>query len=213
MKRQAIAIAAIVVIVIAVGITISNLRAPKASVTTYQALGWGAAQETARFLNNQGQIALICPDFGKFKILNPRYDALLKSFQKELSRTGVRIAEIERAPVNPPTMARVGIYITPEQYDAFSKKYAKASAIVAFVTLPILTDESIRAAQASGAKWLLVCDYGAQYKQLLAKEAMRWAIVPRLQDPPEFPKPRTLQEQFEREYEVITPSRVSELPD
>ena len=213
-NRQVIAAVAIVAIVISVGLTISNLRAPKASVTSFQALGLGAARETARFLRNQGDIALICPDFGKFKIPNTRYDALLKSYTKTIAKTtGLRITQVERAPVNPPTMARVGIYLSGEQYDALSKKYAKSSAIVAFVALPSLTDSSIRAAQASGAQWLIVSDYGPEYKRLLAREAMRLAIVPRLQDPPEFPKPRTLQEQFEREYEVITPNRASELPE
>lgn len=211
-KKHLIMAAAIAAIVISVGVTVSKLRPPRASVETYQALGWGAAQETARFLNDRGDIALITPDFGEFKLLNRRYDALLKAYRKALSKTGVRIAAIERAPVKPPTMARVGIFLAPEQYDALSRKHAKAAAIVAFVALPNLADDSIRAARAEGAKWLVVSDYGADYKQLLAREAMRLAIVPKLKDPPEFPKPRSLQEQYEREYEVITPAQAAELP-
>jgi hypothetical protein len=213
-KRQIVGALAIVAIVVSVGFTVSSLRGPRTSVTSYQALGWGAAQETAKFLQNQGEIALICPDFGDFKVLNPRYNALLKSFKKAIAKdTKLRISTVERAPVKPPTMARVGVYLSAAQYEDLSNKYGKAGAIVSFAALPNLTDDNLRAAQASGAKWVVVSDYGADYKQLLTRQAMHMAIVPRLTDPPELPKARTLQEQFEREYELITPSRASELPD
>jgi hypothetical protein len=213
-KRTMVAALAVVAIVVSIGLTISTLRGPKTPLTPYQAWGLGAAQATGKFLQDQGGVVVVCPDFGKFKILNPRYDALLKSYTKTVAKqTHLRVEAVERVPVPPPTMARVGIYLSAEQYEALSSKHAKAGAIVSFIGLPSLTDVNIAAAQKTGAKWVVVSDYGADYKRLLGKQAMQLAVVPRLQDPPEFPKPSNLQEQFEREYEVLTPARSADLPD
>jgi hypothetical protein len=213
-KRKLIAAVAIAAILISLALGFFQLRLPSTDLAIHQALGWGAAQETARLVGSQGEIVVICPDFGEFKILNPRYEVLLKSYRKSLAKsTQLRIIALERAPVEPPTVAKVGVYLSPEQYDNFSQKHAKAGAIVVLVGLPPLSDASIREAQAAGAKWLVVSHYGAGYKRLLARQAMQRAIVPRLDEVQEFPKPRTLQERFEREYDVLNPDRVAQLPD
>lgn len=213
-KKNLIVAGAMGAIVIAVALSLSALSPPRTDLATYQARGWGAALETARLVGNQGEVALIMPDFGEFRILNSRYDALVKSYRNSLAKsTKLRITALERAPVNPPMVAKVGVYLSAEQYELFSKKHARAAVIVVFAGLPPLSDESIHEAQRAGANWLVVSDYGAGYKRLLARHAMERAIVPRLEDVPEFPKPRSLKERFEREYEVLTPSRAAEFPD
>ena len=206
LHKKIISTVAVVAIVASILAIISNLKPPKADIKPYEALGWGAAEETAKFLNNRGNVVVVYPNFGNYKVLNPRFESLLKSFKKALSKNKqITLVNIEQAPVEPPSMSKVGIYLPSEQFDLISQKYAKASAIVSFVGIPTLSDKSIQAVKENGARWVVVLESGLRPDQQLKNHAIFMAIVPRAGESGKLSTGRTLRERFDQEYEVIQP--------
>ncbi|MSU20768.1 MAG: hypothetical protein EXS30_05175 [Pedosphaera sp.] len=213
MNRKIISAVAIVVILVSVAALHSSLNGPTADLEPYAAWGWGTAEATAKLLNNQGEIAVIYPRFTHYKIMNPRIKAQLDSFKKALGKESrIAIAIIEPATVDPPSMTKVGLCFSADQFEAISKKHSKASAIVSFVGIPPLTEGNIRAVKEHGAKWVVASDYGPDYKKFLERRVMTLAVVPRTTETLELPKARTLQERFDQEYEVMTADKTPELP-
>jgi hypothetical protein len=178
-------------------------------------LGAGAADETAKLLHNSGRLVLVDGDFGIYKLLAPTTEAQIRSFKAGIAKTGLRIAAIEKVPIAPPSMARLGIFMQPGQISSVIARHPDADAIVLFVGLGGLDDLKGAGSENSKPKPVLVSNYQSYYKALLQKRVIQLAIVPR-PGAPDVAEDRTIHSPkgwFDQHYLVVTPERVAELGD
>ena len=192
-----------------------TLRPDRIDLNPYQALGEGAADETAKLLHNSGRLVLVDADFGIYKLLAPTTEAEIKSFKKAVAKTNLKIAAIEKVPIEPPSMARLGIFMQPGQISSLIARHPDADAIVLFVGLAGLDDLKGVGSENSKSKLILVSNYDSYYKALLQSRVIQLAIVPR-RGAAEADEDKTIhspKQWFERHYLVITPERIAELGD
>jgi hypothetical protein len=189
-----------------------TLDSNRIDLDPYQALGRGAARETARFLRNSGRIVLVDASFGEFKILAPVTEAQVKAFKKAAGKTGLKIAAVEKVAIVPPSMGRSGIFMQPGQLPSLLGRYADVDAVVLFVGLA--SQDDIKASlQASGkAKLVLVANYEPHYKRLLESGVIQLAFVPQEGDGKQVSEGGS-SDSFERDYLVVTPKNAAQLPD
>jgi hypothetical protein len=188
------------------------LRPDRIDLDPYQALGEGAAEETAKLLNNSGRLVLVDADFGIYKILAPTTEAEIKAFKKAIVNTNLKIAAIEKVAIAPPSMARTGVFMQPGQISSLIARHPDADAIVLFVGLAGLADLKGGGSDNSKSKLVLVSNYESYDKALLQMRAIQLAIVPRVDAGAD--EDRTIhspKQWFERHYLVVTPERVAEL--
>jgi hypothetical protein len=74
-------------------------------------------------------------------------------------------------------MAKVGIYLSLEQFDQISQKYAKANAIESFVGIPPLSHKSISAVKEHGVRWVVASESGSRYEKELRNHAIPMATT------------------------------------
>lgn len=189
-------------------------RGPGIELQPYKALGAVTAEETAKLLGGRGRVVVIGADFGEYKNLVPMMDAKIKSFQKTLKRTGeMTLAAIEKVKIQPPSLARTGEFMLPDQLAKVMEKNPRVDAIVSFVGLSPLANQDLSALKQNSVKLVVASGYDAAYKKLLQTRLIHLAILPRTENPPETAeKPRTLREWFDRDYETITPEKAASLP-
>jgi len=177
-----------------------------------EALGSGAARETARFLQNSGRIVLVGASFGEFKILAPLTEAQIKAFKKAAGKSGLKIVAVEKVSIVPPSMGRSGIFMQAGQLLDLLSRHADVDAVVLFVG-PASEDSINRIARRRGKpKLVLVANYEPQYKKLLQSDVIQLAFVPRYEDTNQASR-RGSTDSFERDYLVVTPKTASQLPD
>ena len=103
--------------------------------------------------------------------------------------------------------------VTEEQFLAAAEKYPDAKAIVVFGGLPPCSQALAEKLNAGSLKAVAVCGYGPTVRRWLESKALAIAVVPRMEDlPAGTPAPKTPQEWFQREFEIITPETVGQRP-
>ena len=179
----------------------------------FRALGRGAAVETAKLLRNSGRIVLVDASFGDYKILAPTTETQIKAFRKAIRGTGLKVAAVEKAAIAPPSMARTGIFMQPGQLAKLLSQHPDVDAVVLFVGLA--GSEEFQAARLKGSKpkLVMVANFEPYYKDLLASQSLQLAIVLRPDADTIEHKLRGSQSYFERNYFVVTPETVAQLPD
>lgn len=188
-------------------------RDPGIDLKPFQALGTVAAEETAKLLGNQGRVVVIGADLGEYKNLAPMMDAKINSFQKTLKRTSkVTLVAIEKVKIHPPSLARVGEFMLPDQLTRVLEKHPRLDAIISFVGLSPLENQEIRLLKQHATKLVVASGYDSAYKPLLQARLLDLAIVPRVENPPETANsPRVLRDWFDRDYEIVTPDSSARL--
>ncbi len=183
----------------------------KIDLAPYDALGAVTAQETAMLLANKGQVLVLARDTGQDK--NPSVEAELRAFQETLkSRPGLGVV-IERVRVTPMLMMATGGGLPPGQLFKALETHSNAGAVVLFFAFPELTGPEAETLKKMGLKVVVVSSLRPGYKQLLERQAIHLAIVPRPDAPPPgTPPPRTLRERFDQEFTVLTPADAARLP-
>lgn len=175
-----------------------------------QALGRGAARETARFLQNSGRIVLVDASFGEYKILAPLTEAQVKAFKKAIGKTGVKIAAVEKVAIVPPSMGRSGVFMQPGQLPKLLSHHSDMDAVVLFVGLASQDDIKASLPPNGKPKLVLVGNYEPHYKKLLESGVIQLGFVPR--DVEQVSESGS-SDSFERNYLVITPKTAAQLPD
>jgi hypothetical protein len=192
--------------------TYRALDSDRIDLDPHQALGRGAARETARFLQNMGRIVLVDASFGEFKILAPLTETQIKAFRKALKKTQIKIDAIEKVAIVPPSMGRSGIFMRPGQFPDVLKRHAGADAVVLFVGLANETEIKAARTATGKPKLVLVANYEPWVKRMIASGAISLAFVPRYDeagpvagnDAPDL---------FDRNYLVVTPTTASQVPE
>jgi hypothetical protein len=186
-------------------------RSPKLNLDPYDVLGAVTAEETAKLLGNKGLVLLIVRDTGPNK--NPSVEAELKAFQETLKKQPGLATVIERIPLTPMMMMATGGGAPPDEFLKAIQTHANAGAVVLFFGFPQLTEPELQTLKQSGVKIVVVSSFRTGYKQLLERQAIHLAVVPRSDAPPPGTQtPRTLRERFDQLYTTFTPADTARLP-
>ena len=186
-------------------------RSPKLNLDPYDVLGAVTAEETAKLLGNKGVVLLIVRDTGPNK--NPSVEAELKAFQDTLKKQPGLSAVIERIPLTPMMMMATGGGAPADEFLKAIHTHANAGAVVLFFGFPQLTEPELQSLKQSGVKIVVVSSFRTGYKQLLERQAIHLAVVPRSDAPPPGTQtPRTLRERFDQLYTTFTPADTARLP-
>ncbi len=179
----------------------------------FQALGRGAAVETAKLLHNSGRLVLVDAALGDYKVLAPTTETQIKAFKKAVGGTGLKIAAVAKANIAPPSLGRTGIFMEPGQLSKLISQHADADALVLFVGLA--SREEVEAARPKSGKpqLVMVANYEPYYRPLVQSRVIQLAIVPRMDGDEPGKAVESSQSYFERNYRVMTPENASQLPD
>ena len=189
-----------------------NLRTDAIDPRPYAALGESAASETAKLLNDAGQVVLVDGDYGIYKVLAPTTEAEVEAFKQRLRKSHLKISAIERVSIAPPSLARTGIFMQPGQLASLTARYPDVDAIVLFVGLAGPGDLERAVPRNSKTKLILIANHEPYYKALLEKRAIQMAIVPRLGAANEAGEDiGSGQKWFEGHYQVATPENTEKL--
>ena len=177
---------------------------------TYEVLGAVTAEETAKLAGGQGRVMVFVRDTGNVK--NPWVQAELDAFQQTLKKHAGLTLVTETIPVSPVLMRGTGGGLPAEQFLKALESHPDLAAVVSFFGFPQLAEPELEALKKSGVKTVVVSSLRPGYKQLLERQAIQLAIVPRAgAPPPGAPPARTLRERFDREYTLLTPAEAARL--
>jgi hypothetical protein len=178
-------------------------RSQKIDFDTYSVLGAVTAEETAKLIGNKGQVVVMVRDTGANK--NPSVEAELKAFQQVLkSQKGISVL-IENIKIPPMQMMATGGGVPPDQFLKTLETHAGVGALVLFMGFPQLTDSELEVLKKSGAKTVVACPLRPGDQQLIERDYINLALVPRSEEPsPNASAPRTVRERFDREFMILT---------
>jgi hypothetical protein len=202
-KRIFVAVIAVTAAVISVYFAMSG-SSQKIDLDPYNALGAVTAEETAKLIGNKGQVLVMVRDMGANK--NPSVEAELKAFQQTLKgQKGISVL-IERIKITPVQMMATGGGVPPDKFLSALGTHSGLSALVLFMGFPQLADSELEVLKKSGAKTVVACPLRPGDQQLIERDIVNVALVPRPDDPPAgAPVPRTLRERFDRDFVILTP--------
>ncbi len=189
---------------------------PKVDGRHYIAIGQVMAEETARVLEDKGEILLICNATApKGSIM----DQQMTTFKETLGKRGgisIKATQTLEAGVEARAGPDMGL-----SHDAFLKLLEAnpgISGIVSFVGLPMLQDADIAKLGTERPKIVVYSQMGMGMKKLLETNAIDVAIMPRMLVAPPSPtskpstkKPVTLRECFDLYYQIFTSENASSL--
>jgi len=214
MSKRAAGIAILVLMISASWLWLYLTLRPKGiDLGPYEVLGAQAAAETAKVLKNSGRIILVDATFGDYRILAPINAAQIKSFQKRLRQTSLKVAAIDKVALAPPSMGRDGIFMKSGEIAQVLARWPDADALVLFVGLAGPGELKRDKLPAQSPKLIVIGNYERYYKTLLGEGTIQLAIVPRAPTESESPQPIDPRAWFERNYLVETPERAGQLPD
>ena len=178
-------------------------RSPKMDLSTYEALGAGTAEETAKLLGNKGRVLVIARDTGPDK--NPSVEAELEAFQRTLKKHAGLSQVTERFLATPMLMMATGGGVPLDQLSQALETHANVGALVLFCGMPPLAGSQLETLRKRGVKTVVVSSFRPDYGPLLEQEVIHLAIVPQPEDPPPGAQPpRTLRERFDQDYAIVT---------
>ena len=184
---------------------------PHVNLRPSAAVGAVLAEELGRLLGGPGKVVILSrqsahegPDATR-----ERVTALTAALQ---SHAMLKLAGTEIMPRAAGGMMDMG-GVTEEQFLAAAEKYPDAKAIVVFGGLPPCSQALAEKLNAGSLKAVAVCGYGPTVRRWLESKTLAIAVVPRMEDlPAGTPTPKTPQEWFQREFEIITPETVGQRP-
>ncbi len=177
---------------------------PKLDVDTYEVLATVTAEETAELVGNQGQVLVIVRGAGTGKIAS--VNAELEAFQRaSKKRPGLKVA-VERVLVKPMMMMGTGGGLPSALFFKALEAHPNSAAVVLFFGFPQLSEAEFEALKKTGAKVVVVSSFHPGYQQLLEREAIQLAVVPRpnaAEASAAAPPGRTLRERFDQDYVLL----------
>ena len=183
----------------------------KINLGPYDVLGAVTAEETAKLLGNKGQVLVMARGTGAN--INPSVEAELKAFQQTLRKqTGMSVI-IDKAQVSPNQMMATGGGVPTEMFLKAIETHPNLGALVLFMGFPQLNDAELEGLKKSGVKIVVACTIRPSDRQLIERQVIHLALVPRSDPPPTgAPAPRTVRERFDQEFTIITPGAAARLP-
>ena len=177
-------------------------RSEKIDLGPYSVLGAVMAEEAAKLIGNKGQVLVMVRDTGGNK--NPSVDAELKAFQQTLKRQkGVSVL-VEKVKITPVQMMATGGAVPADQFLNTLETHPGLAALVLFMGFPQLNDSQAEVLKKSGTKTVVACTLRPSDQQMIEREIINVAIVPRPDAPPPGgPAPRTLRERFDQDYVIL----------
>lgn len=183
----------------------------KINLDTYAVVGTVTAEETAKLLGNKGQVLILIRDIGAAK--DPSVEAELKAFQQTLKKHPGMSVIMEKIQIPPMQMMALGGGVPPDQLFKALQAHPNLGAVVLFFGFPSLADPQIEALKKTGVKVVAVSSFRPYYRQLLQRQAMHLAIVPRPEPPPaDTPPARTVRERFDQENLILTSGNAPQTP-
>ena len=203
-----------VLVIVAAGVWIYRSQSDgsmKFDLEPYNALGAGAAEETAKLLGNKGQVVVIAPDTSESR--NPAVEGELSSFQKTLKKSGMTIVSTMRFKLTPMESMALGGAVPGDRFLKELQSHPNVGAVILFCAFPSLSPQDYDALRQSGTKFIVASGYLPSYRNLLDAKLIHVAIVPKF-DSSFTPakEPKTLRDWFEKEFTVITPANTATLP-
>jgi hypothetical protein len=205
MNKRSIGIAAAVIAIAAAAVSLyftSGGRSERIDLDPYNALGTVMGEETAKLIGNKGQVLVMIRGMGAGQ--NPALDAELSALQKTLKRQkGVSVL-VEKVKLTPVQMMATGGAVPADQFLSALETHPGLAALVLFMGFPQLNEAQADVLKKSGAKTLVARSLRPSDQQLLEREIIHVAIVPRPDAPPPGgPAPRTLRERFDQDYLIL----------
>jgi len=129
----------------------------------------------------------------------------LKAFQQALKgQKGVTVL-IEKIKITPVQMMATGGGVPADQFLKALDSHSGLSAFVLFMGFPQLADSELEVLKKSGAKTVVACALRPGDQQLIERDIVNVALVPRPDAPPPgAPAPRTLRERFDQDFVILT---------
>ncbi|MBM3883245.1 MAG: hypothetical protein FJ387_26625 [Verrucomicrobia bacterium] len=175
----------------------------------HRANGWVMAQTALRHLGPDGLLVVIRRDTDAFP--HPEADLQFAGFEKAVRQAQARIHTVQALQVDPlrPLEVPAGDF-----YELIRKAPA-GSVIVSLMGPPLLSPEQRRQLGEVKSHILAFCP-GALPEQidlriLIHAGVLHTAVISRPQPRQAAPKPRTVQDWFDREYQLVTASNVDAL--
>lgn len=183
---------------------------PKTDLDVSQALGATTAEETAKLIGNKGGVVVISWDSGNKM---PLVEAQLTAFAQALkNHDGIQLLAKERVIRNPTKMMGTGGAIPAEDFLKVLKTYPGAAGIVLFLAFPNLSSQELNIIREAQTKIVVVSGCHPGYKKLLMDRNIDLVIVPKFERVENARPPRTVQDTFEQNYQVVTSAQAAQLP-
>ena len=178
----------------------------------YQALGTGAAEETAKLLGNAGSVVVISPDNSESK--NAAVEGQLKSFKDTLKKNkAISVAATVEFKVTPMERMATGGAILRDQFLQALQSHPNAGAVVLFCPFPPLAPQDFATLKQSGIKVIVASACVPGYRKLVESQVIHLAIVPQFERPATSSNPpTTLRGWFEQEFLVVSAANAAALP-
>jgi len=212
MKSKKLVLAvALVAILVAGYILWRQFSAPAVNFRPSAAAGEVLADEVSRLLGGSGEVLIIARQTSR-----EGTDAMgqrVASFAAALGRgTKLQLTATEWIPRAAGGMMDLG-GVSQEQLETALEKNSTVNLAVVFAGLPPYSPGLAEKLTARSQKLVAVCGYGPTVRSWLDAKALELAVVPRLGDPPATTAaPKTAKEWFEREFQIVTPANVGQMP-
>jgi len=209
-SRILVALVAVILLGVAVRSLFKQLQGPSLFMgKRYALVGRIVAGETARLLDKTGQIVVVGFDYrGKPEQVVTETDAFLQEIKKQ----GITVAGTE---LQDPVALKQGEKMLPgDTYLALLQKYPSVDAIVSFVGPPQLSDAQMAELGPKVPKCVAVSLYSFAGRRLFHDRIIQVAVLPRFQPlGPNVPEPKSDQEWFDQNFQVVHVEDASKLPE
>jgi len=170
------------------------------------------AEETTKLLSDKGQIVVVTYDTTTVPV--PYAAAQLDAFTKSIKlKSHVSIAAVESVGLNKGDLA-LAATLDGEKYGEIISQHAGIDAIVSLAGPPVLTDAEMKKLPSNLPKCLVFGGSPSKLKRLFRADIVQVAVISRFTPiAANAPEPRTNEERFNREYEVLTSATAGSLGD
>lgn len=177
----------------------------------HEALAARLAAETARLLNNKGQILLLDAEAQQAKV--PAAIERRAYFVKHIEHSGaIKIVAVENAKFRE-SIGHGDRGFAAEQFFAILKNHPNLDAIVSLAGPPELSDEQVSQLPPKLPKLIVVSGINKQVRPLMNHGLLQIAIVPRFTPLDGAAKdPKTKADWFDRYHQVVNAENVAALP-
>ena len=187
----------------------TQFRHPTLSLKPLESLGYVSAEETAKLLNQQGSVVLVCESEEGTR--SPNSEAQVKGFNAAMAKLpGVTLKttqDLKRSMDGDPRQWPAG------HAEQLARLGAGAGAVVFIGSMPQeFTKADLAALQGSKCKFVVVTAQAPSLKPLLQQGIIHLAIVNRLKPQPAPSRTETPRQWFDRVYLVAKPDALGELP-
>jgi hypothetical protein len=178
-------------------------RAPDYNVKLHQGVGQALAEQALELLNRTGRVVVLTLDPTRYPALKTQVEA----FTRLLKKSAVVVTQHVLIDSPPKRKLGPGVGLTSPGFVEFLKRSADADVIVSFVGTPNPADPEIQTYEGPAVKFIAETQGRGKLHTLFERKLLSAAIVPRFTFPAPGPaNPRTPEEWFERNFQVVRPS-------